>query len=99
MKITATNGNARNGIKGQLVRFVRRNGECADLVHLKAGGGLRRKKYREGLTQAAHWAYRREALERVSPNGAPISAQAFALADLFATSKARLSIRHNRRFP
>jgi len=97
MRITATNGNARNGIKGQRVTFTARSGASVS-VNLSAGNGLRRRSNWPVLERWARWGYLCDISDRLPRAYGPFH-PVRAMADLFAASKARLSIRHNRRFP
>lgn len=92
MKISATNGNARNGIKGQRVTMVSRCRTVGALLQLPAGGALKRRSYWPRLEHAAEEVYRLEAQRRAGVQSSP-------MIDLFARSKARLSIRYGRKFP
>lgn len=93
MKLTATNGNKRNGLTGQRVTITLRGGQAFH-KYLPAGGALRRKAYRDELVDFAHVCAATESAQR---HGLPGSRGALAMADLFAECKARLLIVHGRR--
>lgn len=89
MQITATNGNARNSIKGQRVTITARSGQAYS-KYLAAGNAFRRARYRNELLDFAKTVAAVESFQRhgvVNP-----------MCELFATCKARLIIVHGRRF-
>lgn len=93
MKLTATNGNARNKIEGQRVTLTTDRGvkfhKC-----LPAGNALRRVKYQSELIDFVHTVGVLEGWQRI-PRRA--SVKALAMLDLFARAKARLVVVHGRR--
>lgn len=93
MKITATNGNSRNGIKGQRVTFTARGGQAAHSVTLSTGNALQRGKSRAVLLPVAQVLLFQEAKQRFEPK----TPEAVRLLALFAECKARLMIDHGRR--
>lgn len=93
MKVTTTNGNARNGLHGQRVRFTSRNGARYDVM-LPTGNALQRGTHRDELLSEARIELRAEARDRY---GRPRSRRAAQLLDLFVACKADLLIIHGRR--
>lgn len=93
MKLTATNGNKRNGLTGQRVTITLRGGETVS-TYLPAGNALRRPRYRDRLLSFAHTC---AAVESDMRSGPPRSHGALAMVDLFTRCKARLLIVHGRK--
>jgi hypothetical protein len=92
MKLTATNGNSRNGIEGQRVTVRLSTGQRFDKV-LPAGNAIKRLKYRAELLDFVTAAAVLEGVETHKPK----SHQAAAMVQLFAANKARMLIIHGRK--
>lgn len=87
MKLTITNGNRRNGIAGQRLRFTHRHGQVTDLV--LPGSSFQRATARAALFSVALAELRIESQQRHGVTN--------PMTELFARSKARLMIWHGRR--
>lgn len=88
MKLTATNGNARNGLSGQRVTITTRSGARYS-KYLPAGNALKRIRYRDELIDFAKTVAVVESYQRHGVCN--------KMSELFATCKARLMIVHARR--
>lgn len=91
MRVTATNGNRRNGIEGQRVTVRLESGQVFAKI-LPAGNALRRKRYAAELIDFIHAAAVLEGVEAYKPQ----SRSAAAMIDLFALNKARRVVVHHR---
>lgn len=87
MRLTITNGNRRNGVAGQRLRFTHRDGLVSDL-HLP-GSTWTRPTARAALFSVVLAELRIESLQRHGTSN--------SMTELFARSKARLIVRHGRR--
>lgn len=91
MKLTITNGNARNGVYGQRLRLQHRDGVTYE--RQMPGRAVTSRRWRPVLTRWAASHFRAEAHDRNPPR----SAEAYAMLEMFIAGKARLMIDHNRR--
>lgn len=91
MKLTITNGNARNGVYGQRLRLTYRNGMEIDWQ--LPGRAATSKKWRPMIRQAVYECLFAEGELRNFPR----SLAASSMLAMFAEGKARLMIDHNRR--
>lgn len=92
MRVTATNGNRRNGIEGQRVTVRLNSGQLFAKI-LPAGNAMRRKRYAAELIDFIHAAAVLEGVETYKPQ----SRSAAAMIDLFALNKARRVVVHHRK--
>lgn len=95
MKLTITNGNARNGVYGQRLRLEHRSGATHDI--LLPGRAITSKKWRPMIRFELLSHLRVEALRRHAGHYQKAGARAADMINLFAEGKARLMIDHNRR--
>lgn len=92
MRLTATNGNSRNGIEGQRVTVHLSTGQSFAKV-LPAGNALRRKRYQAELLDFVTAA----AVIEGAAIHKPQSLKAAAMVGLFARQKAQMLVIHGRK--
>lgn len=92
VKLSATNGNSRNRIRGQRVTLTTRCG-FQFITTYPAGGALRRPAYQARLLQMAQGAAWFEGCNR---HGEPQTDRAAQMLQLFTQCKARMLVQHGR---
>src|SRR5215217_1303105 len=99
MKVTSSNGNKRNGLRGQRVTFTARDGVVRRLM-LPVGSALHRGSYAYLVFEIARAELRQEARRLHEPRVPRLSTDAREMLTLFTDCKARLIAYHGRRaFP